>query len=99
MGKMENRKGEDVRREISNTSLISEGQDSLSPLPTGTELQLRALCILGVCLEPEGSRLQQACQLSRRRENSLVWRRAREARAPSTIPSAIPTEGFFPSIH
>lgn len=91
-GKIENWKEEDARREISNMSFISEGQDSLSPLPIGTEHQLRAPAHPRCVLRARRAHAQVARQLSQLRENSLVWRIAWEAKAPSTIPSAIPTD-------
>lgn len=52
----------------------------------------RLLCSPGACSEPEVPMLQWAHQLSLLRQNSLVQRKAWEARAPSTIPSTIPTD-------
>lgn len=75
------------------------------PLAQSTKL----LCSPGACPEPEVPLLECAHQLSLLRQNSLVQRIAWEARAPSTIPSTIPTDWealkkkkkirFFPSIH
>lgn len=79
-----------MRREISNLSFISEGWGGSLPLPAGTEHQL--LCSHGVCSEPEMPMLEWAHQLSLLRQNSLVQRKAWEARAASTIPSTIPTD-------
>lgn len=52
----------------------------------------RLLCSPAACSEPEVPVPEWAHQLSQLRQNSLVQRLVREARAPSTIPSTIPTD-------
>lgn len=53
---------------------------------------IRLLCSPGACSEPDVPMLEWAHQLSRLRQSSLVQRIAWEAKAPSTIPSTIPTD-------